>query len=56
MAAMVVRGSIGHPSLLWVAGLALGAGVIGLAAVCENQREILLQRLRGMAAVLESWD
>jgi hypothetical protein len=56
MAAMVVRGSIGHPSLLWVAGLALGAGVIGLAAACENQREILLQRLRGMAAVLESWD
>ena len=56
LAAMVVRGSIGRPSVIWIAGLCLGAGTIVLAAFCENRRESLLQRLRGMAAVLDTWD
>ena len=53
--AMVVRGSIDRPSLLWFAGIAVGAAVIALAAYCERHREDLLQRMRFMAAELETW-
>jgi hypothetical protein len=56
LAAMVVRGSIDHPGLLWAAGLVVGAAVVGLGAFAENHREKLLQRLRGMSAALQSWD
>jgi hypothetical protein len=52
---MVVRGSIDRPSLLWFAGIAVGAAVIALAAYCERHREDLLQRMRLMAAELETW-
>ena len=55
LAAMVIRGSIDRPQLLWVAGLALGASVVGLGAVCERRREQILQRVRAVGAVLESW-
>ena len=53
--AMVIRGSIDHPNLLWLAGLAIGASVITLGAICENHRERLLTRLRVMAAELQGW-
>ena len=53
--AMVIRGSIDHPNLLWLAGLAVGASVITLGAICENHRERLLTRLRVMAAELQGW-
>jgi hypothetical protein len=54
--AMVIRGSIDHPNLLWIAGLGIGAAVITLGAICENHRESLLSRLRLMAAELQSWN
>ncbi len=53
--AMVIRGSVDHPNLLWLAGLAIGASVITLGAICENHRERLLTRLRVMTAELQSW-
>jgi hypothetical protein len=52
---MVVRGSIDRPGLLWFAGIVVGAAVISLAAYCERHREQLLQKLRLMAAELETW-
>ncbi len=55
LVAMVIRGSIDHPNLLWLAGLAVGASVITLGAICENHRERLLTRLRTLAAELQSW-
>jgi hypothetical protein len=54
--AMVVRGTIDHPQMLWVAGLTFGAAVLGLGAACELHRERILQRLRAVAAVLETWE
>jgi hypothetical protein len=56
LAAMVVRGSIDNPSVLWVAGLALGAAVVALGAACERHREALLQRMRVLAEALKQWD
>lgn len=53
--AMVVRGSVDDPSILWIAGIAVGCAVIGLAAYCEGHREGMLQRLRMIAAELETW-
>lgn len=53
--AMVVCGSIDEPSVLWIAGIGLGTALIGLAAYCERHREQMLQRLRMIAAELESW-
>lgn len=55
VAAMVVRGSIDHPGLLWLAGIVLGTLVISLAAVCERHREQLQQRIRVLTAELEAW-
>ena len=54
--AMVVRGSLDNASLLWIVGILVGAAVIGLAAYCERHRELMLQRLRMIAARLEAWD
>jgi hypothetical protein len=56
LVAMVVRGSIDNPNLLWVAGIACGAAVLALGAFCENNREVLLQRMRAMSAELETWN
>jgi hypothetical protein len=54
--AMVVRGSIDRPSVLWIAGILVGASVITLAAWCERHREQLLQRLRLLSAELQTWE
>jgi len=55
LVAMVVRGSLDDPQLLWVIGIALGVSVIGFAAYCEQHREQLLQRIRFISARLETW-
>ncbi|MEO2016479.1 MAG: hypothetical protein ABGZ53_19145 [Fuerstiella sp.] len=55
LVAMVVRTTVSHPSLLWVCGIALGGGVIALAAFCENHREKLLARIRLVSAELATW-
>ena len=53
--AMVIRGFVDEPSLLWLAGLAVGAGVIALGALAERHRERLLQRVRVLSATLSAW-
>lgn len=55
LVALVARGSVDQPNLLWIVGVALGASIIALGAACENHRETLLARLRGLAAELELW-
>jgi hypothetical protein len=55
LAAMLVRGSFDHPNLLWLAGLSLGAAVLALAAYCERNREVLLQRMRFLTETLSRW-
>ena len=55
LVAMVVRTTVSHPSLLWVCGIALGGGIIALAAFCENHREKLLARIRLVSAELATW-
>lgn len=54
--AMVVMGSIDNPTLLWIAGILVGLSVMALAAYCEKHRELVLQRLRIVAAKLETWE
>ncbi|MCA9076473.1 MAG: hypothetical protein KDA93_15715 [Planctomycetaceae bacterium] len=54
--AMVVRGTIDNPNLLWITGIGVGAAVISLAAYCERHREDMLQQLRVIAAKLEAWE
>jgi hypothetical protein len=54
--AMVVRGSIDDPNVLWIAGLALGAGVITLGAICERNREALVDRIRAITDMLKQWE
>ncbi|MEX0702521.1 MAG: hypothetical protein WD069_10545 [Planctomycetales bacterium] len=56
LAAMVVRGTIDRPQLLWFVGIAVGLAVIALAAWCEKHREDVLQRLRLIAAELQRWE
>ena len=56
LAAMLVRGAADHPNLLWLAGLTFGAGILALAAYCERNREVLLQRMRLLSATLQHWD
>jgi hypothetical protein len=56
LVAMVVRGSLAHPNLLWIVGLGVGAFVVALAAICENRREQLQQRLRIVSAALRQWE
>jgi hypothetical protein len=53
--AMVVCGGIDNPNLLWIAGIGFGAAIITLGAVCENNREKLLQRMRIVSAQMEQW-
>lgn len=53
---MVVRSSIDNPSLLWINGLGIGAGVILLAAICERHREQVLSRIRLLSAELATWN
>lgn len=55
LVALVARGSVDEPNVLWIAGVALGALIIALGAVCENHRETILARLRYLAAELEQW-
>lgn len=55
LAAMVVRGCVDRPGALWIAGLAVGAAVVSLAALAENSREKLLQQMRLLSAQLETW-
>lgn len=54
--AMSVRSSLDSPILLWLGGLALGLGVIGIAAFCENHRDRVLSRIRHLTAVLATWE
>lgn len=56
LVAMVVRGSIDQRSLLWVAGLAVGAAVLALGALAERNREQVLQRVRTVSAALAAWN
>jgi len=55
LTAIVVHGCIDNISLLWLAGIALGAAVLALGAFAENQRERLLQQLRAVTSDLRSW-
>jgi hypothetical protein len=43
LVAMVVRGSIDNPTLLWIAGVLVGLAVISLAAYCEKRPSGRLQ-------------
>jgi len=56
LVAMVVRGGMERADVLWAAGIGLGTAVVALAAYCENHREIVLQRVRLVAATLQTWD
>ena len=53
--AMVICGGIDHPNLLWIAGIGFGAAIITLGAICENNREKVLQRMRIVSAQMEQW-
>jgi hypothetical protein len=55
LVAMVARGSVDEPNVLWAVGVLLGAAIIALGAACENHRESILARLRYLAAELEQW-
>ncbi|MEX2216806.1 MAG: hypothetical protein WD768_22015 [Phycisphaeraceae bacterium] len=54
--AMVVYGTIDNPSLLWIAGIGLGAAVVTLGALAERNREQLLGRLRRVTAAIAAWE
>ncbi len=54
--AMIVRGSMLNPSVLWLVGIALGAAVVTLGAFAEKHREQLLARIRAMSAAIAAWD
>ena len=56
LVAIVVRGSVDNPNVLWLAGLALGTAVLALGAACERHREVILQRIRVLAESLRQWD
>ena len=53
--AILVRGCLDHPDLLWVAGLGLGTMVIILGAVCERKREQIIIRIQGLQEALKQW-
>ena len=55
LVAMVIRSTIDHLNLLWIAGVVLGIAVIALAAFCENHRDKLLARIRVLSAELATW-
>jgi hypothetical protein len=54
--AMPIRASIDNPMSLWIGGLATGASVIVLAAICERHRETLLSKIRLLSAELAAWE
>lgn len=56
LVAIVVRGSIDNPNVLWLAGLLFGAAVLALGAVCERNREDVMQRMRTLAENLKQWE
>jgi hypothetical protein len=53
---IVVRGSVDRPGVLWIAGIAFGSSIVLLGAVCENNREKVLQRMRAVSAKIEQWN
>jgi hypothetical protein len=53
---MVVFRSLDDANVLWMAGLTLGAAVLALAAYCERNREVLLQRARVLTDSLMEWE
>ena len=55
LAAIFVRGSMLDTNLLWIAGLALGAGIVALGAYCEKHREDLALRMHLLANSLKTW-
>lgn len=55
LVAMVIRGGLDHPNLLWIVGIAFGAAVVALGAYCEHNREKLLQRMRIVSTQLQQW-
>ena len=56
LTAILVRGCLDKPDLLWVAGLGLGTVVIMLAAACERKREQIVVRIQSLSAALQQWD
>lgn len=54
--AMLVRSAIDNPDFLWISGLGIGIGVIGIAALCEIYREKLLSRVRYLSSELATWN
>lgn len=52
---MVIRSREAYPFVPWLCGIAVGVGVIGLAAFCENHREKVLSRIRLLSAELSTW-
>jgi hypothetical protein len=55
LVAIVVRGCVDHPQMLWMTGIALGTAVVGLAAYCERRRDVILARIQTLSAALERW-
>lgn len=56
LVAMITNASRHNMNVLWITGLGVGAAVVVVAAICENHREDLLQRMRQLAARLEAWE
>jgi hypothetical protein len=55
LVALVVRGSVDNPNLLWIAGVLVGAGIVALGAYCEKHREDLALRMHLLASTLKTW-
>lgn len=55
LVAIVIRGGIDRPNVLWIVGILFGTVVIVLGAICEKHREDVLQKLRILSARLETW-
>lgn len=53
--AMIIRSTMDNPQLLPLIGVAVGGGVLALAAWSERHREDLLQRVRIVSAQLQQW-
>lgn len=56
LVAMVLRSHDVYPFLPWLCGIAVGAALIALAAVCENHREKVLRKIRLLSAELATWN
>ena len=55
LVAIVVRGSVDNPNLLWIAGVLVGAGIVALGAYCEKHREDLVMRMHLLSSTLRTW-